>query len=1049
MASDYQRISQYNEKQLGADRASRMSQVAMYADTAHFVYEILQNADDAGATEIFFTVNATQLIIEHNGTQFTEDNVNAISYFGKGKTDITKIGHFGLGFKSVFAYTASPRIHSGEESFEITDLYSVASAPYPSHLKRDRTRFVLPFDHLIRKPDYIERRKLKSAENAYKEIVDKLVNLGGETLLFTKFLMEIHWATEAKEGHYLREDIQVHGGREIFIMTGDMEDRYYLIFDRAILWPDEDGNNVEHRPVQIAYGLDNSVKEGGAIKAIEDACLFVFFPTDKETHTGLILQGPYRTTPARDNVPPNDDFNRHLVIETAALLKDSLGNIKKLGLLNLNALDTLPINYDEFKEGTFFNPLYAEVRDVLANQPFLPTASRGFTSGLQAKLARGAEQTKVFGPSQLEQLFASPGLKWLDQELTQNNYPDLHRFLVGKKKSSYAAEWLAPPLAPDIEVTAEQIAKRINAEFMSQQSDQWVIRFYEYLSGSSVQWNFVDRPIIRLEGDIHVTPKDENETPNAFLPADDEDDTVYGLPLVKRSLVQRDDIREFLKEDIGLTPPDLADLVINKILPKYALEEETIETETCLKDFRKIRQALQTDSVEKKNRLLSTLSNAMIVMTVQQSDETTIRRIKPSEAYCDSEEIKVFFDGAEQTYFLAPGKYDDEDNRLLLELGVVEIPRVKKRLQNYNGYVMIRHYHGWHKRGLDGFDPEWEMDGAENVIKAPSQIRSQLLWKYLLPHAACIQGIVEESSRQTFENAKPVHVMSGLGNLLINSAWLPDKQGCFHKPVDLGLGDLPDGFEKISIRAKELAEKLGMLKSEEQQALAVLTKGDARKKRIAEYLLNASDDALDKFDKLIPKEKKPTEFKTFKEGLSAVYRQQRQPQDDIPALIGSVGNPGRYQSSLDAETKESVTESQHRAQVIQFGLVRNSSVNDNARAFLYELYQGKCQVSGQTFVQANGKQYFEAVTLVSRLDAEHLNNPGNMLCLSADTAAKFMYGNFEWLENIEAKIQQFMAEKDGGTEQHRKIRIRLAGNEVTITWTEQHFMRMISLWNNA
>lgn len=1052
MASDYQKISQYNEKQLGADRASRMSQVAMYADTAHFVYEILQNADDAGATEICFTVNAEQLVIEHNGAQFTEDNVEAISYFGKGKTDITKIGHFGLGFKSVFAYTASPRIHSGEESFEITALYSVANAPFPSDLKRKRTRFVLPFDHCIKKPDYIERRKLKSAKNAYKEIVDKLANLGGETLLFTKSLMEIHWTTQEEEGHYLREDIPVYGGREIYIMTGDSEDRYYLIFDRTIFWPDEDGEDVEHRPVQIAFGLDKRLQEGGAIEGIEDARLFVFFPTDKETHTGLILQGPYRTTPARDNVPANDDFNQHLVKESAALLKASLANIKELGLLNLDTLATLPINHEEFKEGTFFHPLYVEVRDALANQTLLPTASRGFTSGLQAKLARGAELTKVFGPSQLEQLFGSPGLKWLEPELTQNNYTELHRFLVGKKKSQHAyfekAEWLTPPLAPDIEVAAEQIAKRINTEFMSQQTDQWVLRFYEYLSGPSGHWNFVDRPIIRLEGDKHVAPMGKNDIPNAFLPADDEDDTVYGLPIVKRSLLQREEIRNFLKDDIGLTQPDLADLVIKKILPKYSQEGKTIDTETCLRDFRKIRQALQTDSVEKKNCLLSVLSNASIVLTVQLLDESKIWRSKPNEAYCDSKEMKEFFHGATEKYFLAPDKYDDEDIRLLLELGVADSPRATKRGPNGDGYVKICSFHGWHKRGRDGFDPDWKMDGVENIVKAKTPIQSRLLWKYLLPHAACIQGIVEKSSRQTFENAQHVREISDLGKLLINFAWLPDKQGYFHKPKDLGLGDLPDGFEKVSVRAKELAEKLGMLKSEEQQALTVLTKGDLRKRRIAEYLLNANDDMLDKFDKLIPKEKKLTEFKTFKEGLSAVHRQQRQPQEDIPAPT-SVRNPGRYQPSLDEEIKVLITEAQHRPQIIRFGLVRDSSVNDNAREFLYQQYQGKCQVSGQTFAKANGKNYFEAVTLVSRLDAEHLNHPGNMLCLSADTAAKFMHAGFDWLEDIETKIQQFKAEKNGGTEQHRKIRIRLAGKEETITWIEQHFMRMISLWNNA
>ena len=1013
MASDYQKISQYNEKQLGADRASRMSQVAMYADTAHFVYEILQNADDAGATEIFFTVNAEQLVIEHNGMEFTDDNVSAISYFGKGKTDITKIGHFGLGFKSVFAYTASPQIHSGKESFEITALYSVASAPYPSDLKRKRTRFVLPFDHCIKKPEYIERRKLKSAENACKEIVDKLANLGGETLLFTKSLMEIHWMTEEKEGHYLREDIPVYGGREIYIMTGDSEDRYYLIFDRTIFWPDEDGENVEHRPVQIAFGLNKSLKEDGAIEGIEDARLFVFFPTDKETHTGLILQGPYRTTPARDNVPANDDFNQHLVKESAALLKACLANIKELGLLNLDTLALLPINHEEFKEGTFFHPLYAEVRDALENQFLLPTASHGFTRGLQAKLARGAELTKVFGPSQMEQLFASTGLKWLDPELTQNTYPELHRFLVGKKKAQPTrfekAEWLAPPLAPDIEVAAEQISKRINAEFMSQQTDQWVLRFYEYLSGSSGHSNFVDRPIIRLEGDKHVAPFDKSHNPNAFLPTDDEGDAIYNLPIVKRRLVQDKKTRVFLEKDIGLTKPDLADLVIKRILPKYAQEGKAIDIETCRKDFRKIREALQTESVEKKSRLLSALSDASIVLTVQPLDESEVWRSKPKDAYSDSKEIKIFFHGVVEKYFLAPNVYDGEDVRLLLELGVADSPRVTKRIPNPRGYVLIHSWHGLHKRGLDGFDSDWKMDGVKNAVKAPTLTRSQLLWEYLLPHAACIRGIVEKSSRQTFEDARRQPEISSLGQLLVDSAWLPDKEGNWHKPNEIFLTDLPDKFDTTTTRAKDVAEKLGMKKTVSQETIGALG--------------FSSEEELRRAQKIIRCPELLREFEEFQR------RKQREDQPKYALPNKTSHNPKRREEKIAEDARNTPEKTQEiRERTVDPDY---SETQGDARTYLehqYTNYDGMmfCQLcQAPQPVMLNGEPHFEAVTCVGNINAYHKENN---LAFCPNHAAMYKNGGL-----IPDTLMRAILECEG-----QKIPMNLAGNQVELYFTQQH-----------
>ena len=39
----------------------------MYSDSTHFVYEILQNADDHGATEVCFKLSKNEIVIEHNG----------------------------------------------------------------------------------------------------------------------------------------------------------------------------------------------------------------------------------------------------------------------------------------------------------------------------------------------------------------------------------------------------------------------------------------------------------------------------------------------------------------------------------------------------------------------------------------------------------------------------------------------------------------------------------------------------------------------------------------------------------------------------------------------------------------------------------------------------------------------------------------------------------------------------------------------------------------------------------------------------------------------
>lgn len=96
MPSNYKAITEYNEDQLGKDTSSRKTQVSMYSDPTHFVYEILQNADDYGATEILFKLSEAEIVIEHNAEPFKEKHVRAITYFGKStsREDLVKTGRY-------------------------------------------------------------------------------------------------------------------------------------------------------------------------------------------------------------------------------------------------------------------------------------------------------------------------------------------------------------------------------------------------------------------------------------------------------------------------------------------------------------------------------------------------------------------------------------------------------------------------------------------------------------------------------------------------------------------------------------------------------------------------------------------------------------------------------------------------------------------------------------------------------------------------------------------------------------------------------------------
>src|SRR3954462_3436423 len=76
----------------------------LYPDRAHFIYELLQNAEDTGASLASFGLEKNAVGFEHNGLPFTKENVWDITNIGKStkKDQEDQIGRFGIGFKAVF-----------------------------------------------------------------------------------------------------------------------------------------------------------------------------------------------------------------------------------------------------------------------------------------------------------------------------------------------------------------------------------------------------------------------------------------------------------------------------------------------------------------------------------------------------------------------------------------------------------------------------------------------------------------------------------------------------------------------------------------------------------------------------------------------------------------------------------------------------------------------------------------------------------------------------------------------------------------------------------
>lgn len=484
MPSDYDAITAYNELQLGLDTASRKTQISMYSDPTHFVYEILQNADDYGATEIFFRLSKSELVIEHNGEPFKEENVKAITYFGKSTSadDLVKTGRFGVGFKSVFAFTATPIVLSGDEHFQIFGLYRIRDYLFPDGLHHSRTRIVLPFNHETEQPDYVD--EIISQGDAYLRIENRLIGLNMNTLLFTQNIREIRWEVEGRTGHYLREDKTDEGVRLTTIMGAGERLNEYLVFSRKPIWKEQ-----SHKPVEIAFALN----EKGQIEAPEDDYLYVLFATAQETHLQFILNGPYRTNPSRETISEEDSFNKHLVAETSILMKETLLSLKNSDLITTQFLSVLPNAEDKLRD--FYEPLRITIVETFCEQPLIPTDDNQYA--LSTNLFRGSAPIRsIFKKDELVFFIGNESSCWV-KGVRPNSRADMFLKMLSIHQWNWdeMLETLSEKFGAN-KHTKQQIYERVyysvsnslnewddkDSQWLDARSDSWLRSLYELIA---------------------------------------------------------------------------------------------------------------------------------------------------------------------------------------------------------------------------------------------------------------------------------------------------------------------------------------------------------------------------------------------------------------------------------------------------------------------------------------------------------------------------------------------------------------------------------------
>ena len=101
MPTNYEKILKENNEEYGKGTRHLEFLGRLYSDKTHFIYELLQNAEDARASKVSFVLESTRLVFKHDGTElFNEKHVRGLCGVAEStkSRDETKIGKFGITF---------------------------------------------------------------------------------------------------------------------------------------------------------------------------------------------------------------------------------------------------------------------------------------------------------------------------------------------------------------------------------------------------------------------------------------------------------------------------------------------------------------------------------------------------------------------------------------------------------------------------------------------------------------------------------------------------------------------------------------------------------------------------------------------------------------------------------------------------------------------------------------------------------------------------------------------------------------------------------------
>ncbi len=1030
MSINLQQINEESEKKKDEsfDRLLKFVSQTIYSDNTHFIFELLQNAEDSirrrgrqwNRRTIKFYLSKNQLRISHFGVPFNERDVRAICSIGVStKDELTNIGRFGMGFKSVYRYTEHPAIHSGSGDYAVDFIINKAIYPKevsPINRNLDETVFLLPF---------ISGKERKS----YEKIADGLENLEARKLLFLREIDEIQYIIEDYmsgedyiSGFYRRKSESINDTTRHITLIEQINEEIqqnedWLIFSHPVSNSNEGAGYVE-----IAFLLNSNT----GMVPLNRSNLVAYFPTVEDTGLKFTVQGPYQTTLSRESIPDNP-WNKHLVRETALLLRDALCWMRDVGKLGTDVLNCLPFQ----QIGGRFDFLFNFVKELLKSEPLLPTQEGQYVSANEALLGRSKEIHELLSIEQLSVIYnTDKRLAWLDSNITRNRTRDLYDYLLRELKVR--------------QITPEVLLRQLNQKFLEDQPEEWIVNFYKFINDrKGLSYLFKSLPIIRLKNGNHVTPHEE-----VYLPSK----TKTGFPTVHPNICNSNTIG-FLKY-LGLREPDLVDDVIRYVLPKYRNKYfEDIDITEYERDLTRITRAYETDSQAQKNRLLYELKQTEFVLSLDNNNRVFLS--KPCELYFRTKRLNELLAGRNNVRFIDENYTKLLEMRILLKkcgamkhlnpIKVIMSKEKKQRLKNK------RQTPGTNERFTD-----WDLRELQYVLERISSLDieqrkrvSKLLWEELISIKEEYPSIFiatytwtrhKDHYRETDEAA--------FIEQLRTYAWIPDIYDDLNlkPPSDIFFDDL--GWEKDPVLLSIIKFKLPQLDQALQEAdidpkwLSVIAELEKQGKTPGDFLPTKQER-----DDTELAHKVPSDDSRFVEQLAEAMTIDPVPGPDEPVAISS-GGPKTVESAVQ-DTISSASSGKVGSPKIQNVVSSTPGPEAEERAekfetMLKEDYGKRCQICGSSFLTRKGNLHIFASHIVKPAEHSLTNHFGNRLSLCGWHYTLISYGQWDLLhpdtqqtidkDNLVDQLQDILCPSTDSINDDTLTRVAIRFSNLYLNW---------------